>query len=291
MGEPSRVRVTGPLELLAAGFVVELEAAGYRPAAAAVQVRAFAHLSRWMQDSGVTPGGLTELEVERFRREHAAHVASVRGAGTAVVLSYLRGSGVVPLPEPRALTPADELLEQYRRYLTIERALTAGTVRGYVDIVRPFVESRVSATGGIELWELSPADVLGFLLAETGRRSRKSAQLLVSALRSLLRFWHVQGLIARPLAGAVPSVAGWRLAGLPRALTSEQVRALLDSCDRCTVPGIRDFAIYGARRTMLRAGREPMTLGGDRPGRGNIVKAGRGTLRGHRVGGSVRASR
>ena len=40
----------------------------------------------------------------------------------------------------------------------------------------------------------------------------------VSALRSLLGFWHVQGLIGRPLAGAVPSVAGWRLAGLPRAL-------------------------------------------------------------------------
>jgi site-specific recombinase XerD len=101
----------------------------------------------------------------------------------------------------------------------------------------------VTETGETELWDLSPADVLGFLLAETGRRSRKSAKLLVSALRSLLVFWHVHGLIARPLAGAVPSVAGWRLAGLPRALSSEQVAALLDSCERSTVAGVRDFAI------------------------------------------------
>ena len=127
--------------------------------------------------------------------------------------------------------------------MTVERGLSAGTVRGYVDIVRPFVESRVTSTGEVELWELSPADVLGFLLAETGRRSRKSSKLLVSALRSLLGFWHVQGLIGRPLAGAVPSVAGWRLAGLPRALDARQVRALLDSCDRSTVAGKRDFAI------------------------------------------------
>jgi site-specific recombinase XerD len=141
------------------------------------------------------------------------------------------------------VTAADELLEQYRRYLRVERGLTAGTARGYVDCVRPFVESRVTATGETGLWDLSPADVLGFLLAETGRRSRKSAKLLVSALRSLLRFWHVQGLIGRPLAGAVPSVAGWRLAGLPRALSAEQVRALMDSCDRSTVAGVRDFAI------------------------------------------------
>jgi integrase/recombinase XerD len=101
----------------------------------------------------------------------------------------------------------------------------------------------VTTTGEVELWDLSPADVLSFLLSETGRRSRKSAKLLVSALRSLLGFWHVQGLIARPLAGAVPSVAGWRLAGLPRALSTEQVGALLGSCDRSTVAGIRDFAI------------------------------------------------
>lgn len=170
------------------------------------------------------------------------------------MVGYLRRLGVVPEPLPAALTVAGELLDQYRRYLTVERGLTPGTVRGYVDAVRPFVESRVNAAGEVELWELSPADALGFVLAQAGRRSRKSAQLLVSALRSLFGFWHVRGLIARPLAGVMPSVAGWRLAGLPRALSSMQVRALLDSCDRTTVAGKRDFAIlttlvrFGMRR-------------------------------------------
>ena len=57
MGEPSRVRVTGPLEPFAAGFIAELAEAGYRPAAAAVQVRVLAHLSRWMQEQHVSAGG------------------------------------------------------------------------------------------------------------------------------------------------------------------------------------------------------------------------------------------
>ena len=235
--------MTGPLESFAAGFIFELQESGYRPAAAAVQVRVLAHLSGWMQEQHVSAEELREPELERFRREHLVEVASVRGAGMTVVVGHLRRLGVVPAQEPAVVTAADELLEQYRRYLTVERGLTAGTARGYIDIVRPFVESRVTESSDIELWDLSPADVLGFLLAETGRRSRKSAKLLVSALRSLLGFWHVQGLIGWPLAGAVPSVAGWRLAGLPRALSSEQVRALLDSCDRSTVAGMRDFAI------------------------------------------------
>jgi site-specific recombinase XerD len=254
MGVPSRVRVTGPLEPFAAGFIAELLEAGYRPAAAAVQVRVLAHLSRWMEEADISPEELREPELDRFRCQHLVRVASVRGAGMTVVLGHLRGLGVVPASEPPVVTAADELLEQYRRYLTGERGLVVGTARGYVDIVRPFVESRVTETGETELWDLSPADVLGFLLAETGRRSRKSAKLLVSALRSLLRFWHVEGLIDRPVAGAVPSVAGWRLAGLPRALDPEQVRALVQSCDRSTVAGMRDFAIltmlvrFGMRR-------------------------------------------
>lgn len=245
MGEPSRVRVTGPLELCAEGFVAALGEAGYRPAAATSQVRLLAHLSRWLEAEGLRPADLTEAQLARFRREYVVGYASLRGLAATMepLLGHLRGLGMIPAAEPRSLTAADELLESYRRYLTIERGLTTGTARGYVDIVRPFVKSRVNTAGEVELWELSPADVLAFLLAETRRRSRKSSKLLVSALRSLLGFWHVQGVIARPLVGAVPSVAGWRLQGLPRALDSEQVAALLGSCDRCTVAGIRDLAI------------------------------------------------
>ena len=176
MREPSRVRVTGPLEPFAEGFIAKLEEAGYRPAAAAVQVRVLAHLSRWMQDKDVSPGELREPELERFGREHLARFASLGGAGIAVVLGYLRGLGVVPAVEPPALTAAGELLEQYRRYLTVERGLTAGTVRGYVDIVRPFVESRVASTGVVELRELLPRTCSGscWWRPGGGRGSRRS---------------------------------------------------------------------------------------------------------------------
>jgi integrase len=67
--------------------------------------------------------------------------------------------------------------------------------------------------------------------------------MLVTALRSLLGFLHVEGLIARPLAQLVPSVAFWRLQGLPRGLDPEQVDRLLASCDTSTVAGRRDLAI------------------------------------------------
>jgi site-specific recombinase XerD len=67
--------------------------------------------------------------------------------------------------------------------------------------------------------------------------------LTVTALRSFLVFLHVDGVIERSLAFAVPSVAGWRLAGLPKGLEPDEVRRLLSACDRRTRNGRRDFAI------------------------------------------------
>jgi hypothetical protein len=72
-----------------------------------------------------------------------------------------------------------------------------------------------------------------FMMAESRR--------LASALGSLLRFWHLQGLIGEPLDQMVPRVPN-RRSGLSRPLELGQVRALLASCDRDTAAGRRDLA-------------------------------------------------
>ena len=244
MMDASRVRVTGPLAPYAAGLVAELVEAGYRPNAAAVHLRLLAHLSRWLEQEGIDLSELREAELERFRREDLARVRSLRIAGGLVpVLTYLRGLGVVAAADKPALSNVELLLERYREYLLIERGVTAGTARGYIDCVRPFVFTRARVDGELGLGGLTPQDVLGFVLDDCKRRPRRSAKLMVTALRSLLVFLHVDGMIDRPLAQVVPSVAFWRHQGLPRGLDSAQVCALLDSCETGTANGRRDLAI------------------------------------------------
>jgi len=243
MSDPSRVRVTGPLEPYAAGFVAELVEAGYRPRSAAIQLRLLAHLSRWLGQEGVDPGELCEPVLERFHREHLDRVVGLRDARMARLLGHLRARGVIPPAAQPSRSSTELLLDRYREYLLVERGLTRETARGYVDLVRPFVATRVRDGGELDLAALTPGEVLDFVLEHAGRRPQRSAKMLVTALRSLLVFLHVQGLIERPLAQAVPSVAFWRLQGLPRGLDAAQARALLDSCDQGTVAGRRDRAI------------------------------------------------
>ena len=255
MGDLSRIRVTGPLEPYVSGFVAELVERGYMPVSVAHQLRLMAHVSRWLASDGLGPDDLSPARVEEFFmvRRAAGYVNYVTPRAVAALLEHLRELGVVPPAGEPARSEVDELLGRYRAWLCSERGLAAVTARNYADMVRPFVVSRLNVAGELDLRSLAAGDVLAFVLAECPHRRPGSAKLLVTALRSLLGYLHVEGVIARPLAPVVPSVAGWRLAGLPRGLGAEQMSALLASCDLSTTLGMRDFAIYVAPGTMLRA--------------------------------------
>src|SRR6266699_242783 len=153
------------------------------------------------------------------------------------------------------LTAAGQLLARHASYLATERGLAQVTVALNVHLVRPFLLQREQQRDGrLDLDQLTAAEVRVFVVAQSRQRPR-SVKRFVSALRSLLGFLHVEGIIGAPLAGAVPSPAGWTLTGLPEALEAGQVAAMLASCDLGTATGRRDRAILLLpARLGLRAG-------------------------------------
>ncbi|MEX2123424.1 MAG: tyrosine-type recombinase/integrase [Woeseia sp.] len=66
---------------------------------------------------------------------------------------------------------------------------------------------------------------------------------MVTALRSFVRYLKARGEISADLRAAVPTVANWRRADLPKTIAPEQVEKLLASCDGATPAGRRDRAI------------------------------------------------
>src|SRR6266496_2211430 len=231
MTNPSWARVRGPLAPYVDGVRAELERLGYTPLTAAAHVRLMAHLSRWLARHGVEASGLTPATVDAYfaQRRAAGYVGQVTG---------------------RALQP---LLGQYRDYLTTERGLTTTTAALNVRMVRPFLADQARMRQGrLDLEQLTAGEVAAFVVAQ-GRQRPKSVKRMVTALRSLLGFLHVEGIVDQPLATAVP--AGWTQAGLPKALDGDQVAALLASCDPWTRTGRRDLAILTLlARLGLRAG-------------------------------------
>ena len=54
---------------------------------------------------------------------------------------------------------------------------------------------------------MTAGGVTSFLVAESRRLAPKTVQRLATALRSLLRFWHLDGVVSVSLVEAVPKVA------------------------------------------------------------------------------------
>lgn len=244
MAHASRVRVTGPLAPFAPGFARELSQQGYRRKPVTDQVRLLAHLSRWLVGKGLDSTDLSSSVLEEFLGERRSQAYTLWLSPKALVplIDYLRGIGVTicePKSEP---DPVELLLARYREYLLGTRGLAPTSARGYIDMVRAFVASRL-VDGELDWSSLQAADIRGFVLTASRGRNVGSAKLVTTALRSLLGYAHVEGLTPAPLRDVVPAVAGWRLAGLPRSLQPGEVRRLLAACDRRTVAGRRDCAM------------------------------------------------
>jgi integrase/recombinase XerD len=237
-----RVRVIGPLAGFADGYRAHLAERGYSLSGARDQFYLLVHASRWLEAEGLDLVALTSPVMLRrhvaWRREQG-YGRSLSPLSLRGVVGYLDGLGVVARVEG-PVSPVDELLDAFGRYLLQERGLAAGTVRVYARIARRFL-AESSEPLADDLARLSGAAVNTFVLRES-RRAPRSAGSVVCGLRALLRFLHVQGLIAEPVAAAVPAVAR-RREDLPRGLPAGQVRRLLESCDRSTPVGRRDYAI------------------------------------------------
>lgn len=227
-----RPRVSGPLVRFEAAFRAELARAGYTPSSVRGAVAAMAQLSRWLEVRAVSPAELTPPVV-----------ADVRVRQLGPVLRFLREIGEVPAPDSTIESaPVEALLAQFRAWLAEERGLSPVTVGCYGKQARTFLlhlpEPLDAALRGLD-----GGQVTSFMLGYCPGRNPSSAKAIVTAVRALLRFLHVAGYVPVPLAAAVPAVAGWRLASLPRGLDVAVVARLLEGCDLDTIVGRRDYAI------------------------------------------------
>jgi integrase/recombinase XerD len=241
-GRSEAMTMEGPLAPWAPGMAETLTALGYTPRLVERHLHLAGGLSKFLHRRGLAAADVEPGVIEQFVAALRAKNTSWRPTARSLswLVDYLRQVGVATTADtPRERTGPQELIERYRDYLRVERGLEPVTIANYVRVVARFL----AAQRGRELDELSAADVSEFMTSQCRQVSARQAERLATGLRSVLGFALVQGLISRPLTGAVPSVARWSGAGLPRGLTAPQIAALLAGCDRRKAMGRRDYAI------------------------------------------------
>jgi site-specific recombinase XerC len=154
----------------------------------------------------------------------------------------LRETGVAAAKPSEPISEQRRFFDEYRRYLVQERGLSEATLVNYVPFAEQLLSSRFGQSA-ISLTELTATDVTKFLQERAHQLSRGRAKLLVTALRSFLRYLRHQGEISLDLAGCVPPVAIWSLSSVPKFLPAGSVQRVLDHCERNTPDGKRNYAV------------------------------------------------
>jgi site-specific recombinase XerD len=203
-----------------------------------------ADLLSWIARCGSKLTDVDECMVERYLR-HRARKRSIQKGDRAALkrfLSVLRDTGTIAPAALLPISPQHEIFEEFGDYLRRERGLATKSIVRHQPFICRFLRE-VCPGGASDLGKISQAVVTRYVERHARDGSADYGKAMCWSLRAFLLYLHNSGLNPLALAGCVPSIRRWRLAKLPTYLSPAQVQKVLDSCDRTTVLGLRDYAI------------------------------------------------
>ena len=228
-------------------FADDLERHGYAPSSAVRYIRAAAHLGCFVQRRG---GVLKEIDLTMldsfschlrrcrcpyFKRGKISYHAHF---GVNLFHHHLVAHGIRKSQPVQEATAAPALVTAFCDWFRTHRGIKDPTLRHYArgatDLVRML---------GEDVGQWNAQAVRNFLLERASQSGTSTTQALITSLRAFLRFLNFRGECRDDLAIAIPAVAHWRLARLPRCLSAEEVKRLIDASDGTTPGRLRDRAI------------------------------------------------
>lgn len=165
----------------------------------------------------------------------------------SLVIAGFRGRG-----RPHKPMPFLDVAPAFFDYLRQERGLRDNSIKQYTHYLRQFA-AYLSTIGLHDLRHLSPPIFSGFVIDLSQRVAWASVRNACGALHVFLAYLYRERILSKDLGNAVEPPQTYRLAKIPRSITWDEVRRLLEAVDRRSVVGRRDYAIllllvtYGLR--------------------------------------------
>lgn len=154
--------------------------------------------------------------------------------------------------------PMKEYAPKFLDYLKQERGLSPETIKLYAHNLRKF-EGYIIRINLDDLNSLNPKVLSDFVVDCRQWLGKGGMKSMVSNLRTFLRYLNREDIIQQDLSVALDTPVSYRLAEIPRSMPWTDVKVLLDSLDRRTPVGKRDYAIilllttYGLRASEVAA--------------------------------------
>jgi site-specific recombinase XerD len=235
----------------AVAYARSLGEKGYAIETVRIYLESVAHFAHWCTRRCIGLGEINEGAVERFLQRHlplcrcALRCQRTRNNVRPALIHLLALLGtegrIAPRMSPHPVAIVREI-DHFSHYLTQVCGLRPATCHVRLQRVRAFLLDRF-VSGQICIGALKPADVIRFMKKYTQGWEASSKRDVGNSLRSYFRFKTLNGEPAATLSAAIPTVAQWRLARLPKGISADQITRLLKAFNRSSATGRRDYAI------------------------------------------------
>jgi integrase/recombinase XerD len=235
----------GPGGQLLDGFGRELSQSCYARITSRIHLRSAAHFLYWTNRNRIEIASLNEASVSDFLRhlKHCRcprHGRTHRVTGAQLLLRHLRKTGVVTTAAPASADQTPALLAAFQQWMHQERGACDATIHNYSIYIRELLSSL-----GEDPTQYDAQRLRRCVLQISRRNGRgvETAKTATLGVRMFLRSLIATGQCRVGLDRAIPTVAHWRLASLPRHLPAAAIEHLIGACDTTTPIGRRDRAI------------------------------------------------
>jgi integrase/recombinase XerD len=242
--------VESPLGAIAAPYVNALRAERYSLHTIHSYLSAVAHFGYWIRTQEINLCNIGPNVIDQYlghlntcacpsprRTDIRDNRAALRFLLRLMLRDDLGGS-----KEIEVSTPIQAELERFQHYLSNICGLAANTCNNRMRHVQAFLKAyhRAPLT---EVRLPTRQDIERFFTEVAQRWTPASLHVIRGSLNSYFRFRALAGDQTQMLVAALPSIADWSRANLPKALSDEQLDMFLQAFDRTNPTGQRDYAI------------------------------------------------
>ncbi len=251
-------------------YVVWLAEKRYSSSTVQRRVGILRHFAKFAWESGARTTADLPAQVEPFidywvnTRRRKGRSKDAKRAIVAAVRVPVQQMVRVLIPEYTGQKPAlrrlpfEHSAPGFFDYLSKERGLSTLSIELYTHNIRRF-ENYLDIIDLHELSALTPA-VLSAFVTHCGQRLAKNSLNGVCAhLRIFLRFLYRESLVTTDLSRSIDRPRLYRLSTIPRSITWDEVRLMLEAVDQRSAIGKRDYAMllllvtYGLRAREIAA--------------------------------------
>jgi integrase/recombinase XerD len=212
--------------------------------------QAVEHFGFWRAKRHPFSQGVTPSEVEEFLTSHLSRCHCPQPAVTALKscrpalnrLMTMLGCRNASARSDEETGAVGTLIKDFDQHLAKVCGLSAATRIYRRRYAREFLAWRFKGKRP-DLAELCFADFLGYVKVKAPMLKPASVGVMITALRSLVRFWEFKAYCRSGLSQAWPKVPNWKRSPSLDILTQHECRDLLRVVDRSDASGRRDLAI------------------------------------------------